>query len=138
MLSLLYVSRSLLRWSDTERQLAEIVAVAVGRNLANGVTGALIHTGRNFAQLLEGPPAAVEEIMGSILVDPRHAAVNIVSREPTQERAFPNWSMLLVERNAHTQAQVDQILAAESEDSLRAGVAGLVGWMRQAVTARLG
>ena len=38
----------------TRAQLDAIVRTAVSRNLASGVTGALVHTGSDFAQILEG------------------------------------------------------------------------------------
>lgn len=137
MLSLLYVSRARLSGEDDNLQLREILDVAVRRNLASGVTGALVHTGSDFAQILEGPEQKVSQIMASILIDPRHERVSIVRRDTIEERSFPNWGMALVGHIPRTQQQIDAIAEAANDASLEAAVAGLVQWMREGASAQL-
>jgi hypothetical protein len=89
MLSLLYLSRSALESGHEERELQAILAVAVQRNLRSGITGALVKTDRDFAQVLEGPEATVAQVMGSILIDPRHEDVRILARQQMNSAASP-------------------------------------------------
>jgi Sensors of blue-light using FAD len=91
--SLLYVSKTLLQLPQAEAQVAEIVALSRSRNARLGVTGALVATSTYFAQLLEGPPKAVAELMESIDADARHMRVRII-RTAEEDRRFPDWSMV--------------------------------------------
>ena len=137
MIRLLYVSRSRLGAEDEQRELAAIIAVAAPRNLAARVTGALVHTGPNFAQVLEGPAEAVDAIMGDILVDPRHSAVSIVARTELLRRSFPNWGMVLVNAHPDTQHYTDLLLDRRTEASMADGVAGLVRCLAEGASARV-
>jgi hypothetical protein len=76
-----------------DRDIAELVGVARYRNRAEGVSGLLMYNGRNFMQVLEGPPAALDAIFGSILADHRHFGIVVLSREPLHARHFSDWSM---------------------------------------------
>jgi hypothetical protein len=137
MLSLLYVSRDRLNGGDVNSKLRQILDVAVERNLSNGITGALVHTGTDFAQILEGPEASVSQIMASILIDPRHDRVSIVRRDVVTQRNFPNWGMALIGHIPQTQQQLDAIAAAADEDSMERAIDGLVQWMRQGASAEV-
>jgi hypothetical protein len=134
-LSLLYISRSRLDGADLDRQVAEILAAAISRNLEAGITGALVFTGRDFAQVLEGSESAVAGIMGSILLDPRHDNVRIIARDSVERRSFPNWGMALVGYHPETQRLIETIWTAPNDDSLQHAVGGLVGWMRNGASA---
>jgi hypothetical protein len=135
MIRLIYVSRSRIPYARMQEELDAIVKVAVGRNLANGVTGALVHTGSSFAQILEGNEDAVGGIMGSILIDPRHEDVRIVGRYPAPERRFPNWGMSLFGTWSETQAHVDAIRAAPDLSNCDAHIEALVRQMEEQASA---
>jgi hypothetical protein len=137
MLSLLYLSRSTLARNDHERELQAILSVAVQRNLENGITGALVKTDRDFAQVLEGPEAAVAQVMGSILIDPRHEDVRILARHQIDQRSFPNWGMAQIASTPELQARIDAIRAARDGDEMAEGIARLSGWMRSGASARV-
>lgn len=137
MLSLLYVSRSRLPRGQEEPQLRQILDVAARRNLANGITGALVHTGTDFAQVLEGPEDAVAQIMASILIDPRHERVSIIRRDEVATRSFPNWGMALIGHIPATQDQIAAVWKASDEASLAESIDGLVQWMRQGASAQV-
>lgn len=92
-ISLLYISRSRLSPADAEAGVEAIVATSQGRNRTLHVTGALIFSGRHFAQLLEGQPAAVETLMESIRRDSRHDQVEVVDVLTGVDRQFPAWSL---------------------------------------------
>ena len=91
--SLLYVSRSLLHLPRDEHELEAIVNVALDRNAKLLVTGALVFTGKRFAQVLEGSAGAVDELMTSICRDRRHTDVDVVQVVELEKRRFPDWSM---------------------------------------------
>jgi hypothetical protein len=91
--NLLYVSRSTLAPDDREAQVADIVAGAQVRNEPLQITGALVFTGERFAQYLEGPPAAIEELMTSIRRDTRHLEILELPIAPFSSRLFESWSL---------------------------------------------
>jgi hypothetical protein len=91
--SLLYVSRAALRTDTDGSGIEDILAVARPRNQSLGVTGALIFTNDNFAQLLEGPADAIDQLMISIGRDPRHKDVRTVREEKDVTRRFEGWHM---------------------------------------------
>jgi hypothetical protein len=90
--SLTYVSRSRLQPGE-QATVDAIVDVASSRNADLGVTGALLFTEVHFAQVLEGAPDAVEELMKSIEADPRHKDVTVLEHSAIDERRFPRWAM---------------------------------------------
>lgn len=92
LIDLLYVSRSRLGLHEADR-IADIVAVSTPRNIALGVSGALIWTGTAFAQILEGPPAAIETLMASITRDARHEQVRVICSGAITSRGFEDWAL---------------------------------------------
>lgn len=91
--SLIYVSRSRLIIPTQAAEIDRIVAGSIDRNAGLQVRGALIFTERHFAQLLEGPPAAIEELMVSIRRDERHESVTVIEDRPIDGYRFPDWSL---------------------------------------------
>jgi hypothetical protein len=99
MLRLVYRSHSLLPGSGLAEQevaLAEILRVARARNVALNVTGALVLYDDWFAQVLEGPEAAVMTLYEKIRRDPRHDRVVVDNSQTVEGRLFGNWAMALV------------------------------------------
>lgn len=94
MLSLLYVSVSLLARSAESEEVEALVRSAIDHNLRAGITGALVLADGRFAQVLEGPREEVAALMGRIAIDPRHTSVRVVSTSFGSERRFPNWGMI--------------------------------------------
>lgn len=135
MLRLLYVSRSRIARNESDSQLADIIATGSSRNLVTSVTGALIFTGASFAQILEGPDAGVEEIMGSILIDPRHTDIQIIFRTPINQLTFAGWGLVSVDRHADTERQIHQIRSARAESAFDKAVSALTVWMGVAARA---
>ena len=93
--SLAYFSRNALQGSPAElaAQIHDILARARTNNQRSGITGALLFSDGCFAQVLEGPPDAVEAIFETIQCDPRHCEVTLLSLQPVAERSFGSWSM---------------------------------------------
>lgn len=93
LLSLVYVSRSLLILPDQAGEIDRIVDGSLSRNAKLEVRGALIFTERHFAQLLEGPEHAVDALMDSIGSDWRHEQVTVIDRRPIDAYRFPDWNL---------------------------------------------
>jgi hypothetical protein len=89
----LYVSRSTLEPLVAQDVVAKIVADSIRRNTRDSVTGGLIFTGRYFAQVIEGPSAAIESLLARMARDPRHEAMRILHRKPIASRFFFEWAM---------------------------------------------
>lgn len=90
---LLYVSRATPQMRTDVSGIDHILATARSRNQALGVTGALIFTQDNFAQLLEGPPHTIDQLMSSIKQDHRHTDVRTVCEKRDVSRRFEGWHM---------------------------------------------
>lgn len=91
--SLLYVSLSRIPLPAHLGEVGALVHAAQRRNTELAVTGALIFTGRHFAQLLEGPAPAVGQLMASIDRDSRHEQVTVIETMQRETRRFPSWSL---------------------------------------------
>ena len=90
-----YYSRNRLRVPPQAMQaeIAAILAASRRNNMQGQVTGALMFNAGCFAQVLEGPLAAVEATFERIQRDERHGEVNLLALQPIARRAFPDWSM---------------------------------------------
>lgn len=95
MIRLLYISHA--AYGITEEQLKDILKSAHRNNSAAGLTGSLVHGGRLFMQVLEGPEQAVLRRYVKILDDPRHSDCTILHISPANDRIFENWSMGIIE-----------------------------------------
>lgn len=91
----------LLYMSTASREMApgELDAMlqrARARNESLGITGALLHYGGRFVQVLEGQADAVEQCFERISADTRHGAVTRIHSGPIAAPSFPDWSMRYV------------------------------------------
>lgn len=96
--SLAYVSRSALVGTEqeVEAQIATILKSARRHNQRLNISGALLFTEGNFAQVLEGSQAAVEEVFEAIECDSRHTKVVMLHFHPIEARSFAHWNMAYV------------------------------------------
>lgn len=90
---LIYVSESKLSGIATDAEVSQMVGLAQKRNAELNVTGALMFTGTHFAQVLEGPQSAIEELMISISRDLRHSSILITDKSRITSRQFPTWQL---------------------------------------------
>ena len=88
---LLYASR-LADGSDAG-VIDAILAQSRAKNPALGITGVLCHSGDVFMQVLEGGRGAVNGLYNTIVRDPRHRDVMLLSYEEIAERRFGGWTM---------------------------------------------
>ncbi|HZZ32526.1 MAG TPA: BLUF domain-containing protein [Phenylobacterium sp.] len=97
--SVFYVSVKSTPWPHDGADVVAITETALSRNATLGITGALISTDEHFAQILEGPPPAVDAVMASIFRDPRHWRVTVLEEGDRSERLFPTWSLAFAGRS---------------------------------------
>lgn len=139
--ALSYVSRAVERDSESLHRIArEIAEDARWRNESVSLTGALCLGDGCFAQVLEGPGAAVLDTFDRILADLRHRDVRLLEFVPIASRRFEGWNMAfsgelapgilagaavehrLLERLGRSSVTHQaQVIAAAMEASLRAG-----------------
>lgn len=74
--------------------LNTILMQARRNNERDELTGALVCRRDVYLQMLEGPQDKVEETLGKIRRDDRHASVTLRFSKPVSERMFEGWSML--------------------------------------------
>lgn len=74
-------------------QLGSLLAWCREWNGSVDVTGMLLHREGRFIQFLEGPEAAVRELVANISQDPRHTRVRVLLEDTVAERQFPEWTM---------------------------------------------
>ena len=67
---LLYVSKSNIKEIDVLAVVSHVVAKAAEWNIDHDLTGALIFTGTHFAQVLEGSPKDIDDVMVIITMTP--------------------------------------------------------------------
>ena len=103
---LVYTSRNLIPGTEDEQVaiVSQILETSQRNNAKVGVTGALLFNSGSFAQVLEGPRAAVEATFERIQRDPRHSDVSVLQCEPVESRGFPTWSMAFIGQSVRGRA----------------------------------
>jgi hypothetical protein len=91
MIKLVYVSRAVAAMDDDG--LIDLLEAARSRNQVERVTGVLIYARESFMQHLEGEDDAVDAIYASIVADPRHTDIRLLTRAPIEHRQFAAWWM---------------------------------------------
>lgn len=106
-----YVSRSTIPPASAEQEVARIVETAIACNAPLDVTGALLFTGVHFAQVLEGPREAVDELMRRITADPRHRDLRVTQSGPLATRRFARWAMAYAGPSRYLDSRARALLA---------------------------
>lgn len=88
---LLYASRAAKALSA--KSVAGVLNDCQRNNPALGITGVLCYSDEIFLQVLEGGRDAVCETFNTIVRDPRHEEVRLLSFEEIGERRFGGWTM---------------------------------------------
>lgn len=108
----LYVSECALPPAWAERGVEAIVETSIARNSRLGVTGALLFTGRNFVQFIEGPSAGLAELRAAIEADTRHRDVDTKLFGVRHSRMFESWSLAYAGRSVFIAENVSLLAAA--------------------------
>lgn len=88
---LAYVSRPHSDLPVTE--IPRIVTASRANNERDGLTGVLVYTGADFAQLIEGPEFTVATLWARVAADARHRDIAILFDETNHRQWFPDWRM---------------------------------------------
>ena len=91
---------SLASFDLTADDLEAIHRTARESNALEGITGLLIFNGTHFLQIVEGSPAAIDDLVERLRRDSRHHHLEIRDAQDMDERSFPDWSMELVRVSA--------------------------------------
>jgi len=108
MLRLIYVSKG--KDGLSSEDFSEILAEARERNEQVAITGALCYRHGYFAQILEGPEAAVRETYAAIGGDSRHSGPVVIQEEQTMDRLYADWRMRRIDDRTATSA-ADELVA---------------------------
>jgi hypothetical protein len=129
---LAYISASLLADNPTERrQIADILLTSRRNNAESDVTGALLATDRNFAQVLEGEREAVEATYQRIARDPRHKDIVLTLYESIEVRRFPDWAMAYIGPSHSAEEAVARVTSKVPACKTGQAARGLVTLMSQ-------
>lgn len=89
---LLYVS-SLAPGVGTD-VVAKITRVSRPNNLRDGITGLLVFDGESFIQWVEGPQAAIENLLDRLRADARHCEMEVLSLDNSSgPPLFGDWQL---------------------------------------------
>lgn len=108
--SILYVSRQSLAIIEPEQTIAEIVDRARLHNASVGITGSLACVQDYFAQLVEGPGPAVDDLLHRLDKDPRHTDLTVLRVEAITSRRLPGWSMAYSGKSNYVARQIVPLL----------------------------
>ncbi len=133
---IIYVS--MLSNGQDETCIPEIMQQAVENNSRSGFTGLLIYINRSFLQILEGEPAALDDLYNRIRKDTRHTMPMTLGTTNITERQFADWSMGLADVTApeldslgnkndffqkgHCLTELDESLARKILQEFRSGL----------------
>ena len=90
--------------------LSAILDVAQTNNVRDHITGALTYCDGWFVQVIEGPPASLDDLMLRLAGDDRHSNINVAERIPVTKRLFPDWCMASVHLEPSLEPAVSDIL----------------------------
>lgn len=89
-----------------ESDIPALLTRARSANAEREITGMLLYIDGGFFQVLEGEAAAVDQVYGRILLDPRHSRITQIIREPIAARDFREWTMGFCAVDSHEAGQL--------------------------------
>jgi hypothetical protein len=118
----------------TEGEIRDIVSTSRRLNEENGITGLLLFNGTFFLQIIEGEPAAVDELVERIRADERHSGMLVFDQRGIDRRFFPEWRMEY-RRIAGSYHEIENIVQAIPEilpEYVRLHIHGMVQLLQAA------
>ena len=104
-----------------EAGIGQLVAAAQRNNARRNITGWLVYSCGIFFQWLEGSRDDVQRLMLTIVADPRHDTIVVLTEEEEmRERLFSKWDMELVSPEDIRSVLVDAIGASDDPKCARA------------------
>ena len=77
----------------TNDDLRALLDTAHAANRQFDISGLLFYVGQHFIQTIEGPDAAIGQLIENIRNDNRTMPITLMFDRTVEERAFPNWRM---------------------------------------------
>lgn len=91
LIRVIYVCTTSYKINDHE--ILRLLRQARIANRKQNVSGMLLYIGGSFLQTLEGEPAMVDAVSGTIFRDKPRMRLTQIAREPIAEREFSEWTM---------------------------------------------
>lgn len=121
-----YVSEASFQGASADAAVDEIANFSRRRNQHLNVTGALLFTGRRFAQWLEGPEKSIADLRQSISRDTSHRLITTICFQHDRPRLFQGWSLAYSGPSRYIARLLDGVelgtdgsMAAVSDDLMR-------------------
>lgn len=73
--------------------MVDLLEASARNNAAAEITGFLLFDGSQFLQMIEGPEAALQDLMRRLCQDKRHADIALLDDLPLTTRNCPKWTM---------------------------------------------
>lgn len=105
-----YISTAVVPADAIAAVIADICAVAQGRNAELDITGMLTFKDGRFAQVIEGREAALRTLMAAIMRDPRHHSIKVIADGPIALRRYSDWRMAYRDPKTFVRDQLDTVL----------------------------
>ena len=118
---LLYISESRIEPANAQMIVQQIVAKSVSNNATTNLTGALLFTGTHFAQILEGTPHSIDQLLVDLCNDPRHQNFHVADRSAIEARKFPDWAMAYSGPSQFVTRHVERLLNDITRSERRRG-----------------
>ncbi len=97
---LVYISRASFAPSrqglGVEPEVGRILVQSRLNNPRRGLVGALYYADGHFFQCLEGSSEAIDDLYATLLADPRHHDLKVLSRSIVSRASFTDWAMKYV------------------------------------------
>jgi hypothetical protein len=110
---IVYVSRSTFTTMPPERgiepSVARILAQSRTNNAKRGLVGALYFGDGCFFQCLEGRVEDVDRLYATLLKDPRHTDLKVLTRRGIPRKNFSNWAMKYVPLDAEMKSLLREL-----------------------------
>jgi hypothetical protein len=116
----LYVSTSTIAGGLVGPTVKKIVADAVAQNRLLQITGSLMFTGTNFAQIMEGPPDSIAALMERLGKDRHHRDIVVLEDIAIADRRFGKWAMAYAGPSVFVARTVERAVADAAAGSTRA------------------
>ncbi len=129
--SQLYISKYVGRDEQARSDVEDIVSLVSMKNASISVTGALIFTGKHFAQILEGESESLDRLMASIARDPRHEIVKTFVRTKISDRRFPSWGLAYAGQSHFVSGHIARLITSGQATTTRRGERWLIELMEE-------
>jgi len=134
---IVYCSKNRIAGSPEEVDAAidSILLSARSKNKQADISGALLFNGAAFAQVLEGPLAAVENVFEHIQCDTRHSDVVVLRNGESPKRVFSDWSMAYADPKAVENVPQSKIDLDEAFQNPSTSGERIIGLLEQLVAS---